>query len=72
MRLDEWMMAWGVGDVEFAAMLGLHRASVSRLRRGKREPSVALMREVAKLTDGAVTGNDWVGSGVRLSAQTKD
>jgi transcriptional regulator with XRE-family HTH domain len=68
MTLEEWKTAHGLGDKEIAEMVGLHQASISRLRRGKRFPSAELMRDFARVTVGAVMPNDWAGCGYRPPA----
>ena len=59
------MTETGTSDDTLAARLEIDRTTISRLRRGKRMPSVEMMRAIWEATGGAVTANDFVHSIVR-------
>lgn len=63
MTLDEWMRLRGLGDAAVAVYAQVHRATVSKLRRGKKLPSARLMARFANLTNGKVSPNDWFAAG---------
>jgi len=63
MRLSEWMEKGRrapVSDDEMAAELGVSRATVSRLRRGKMVPSFALAGRIYEVTGRKVTPTDFI------------
>ena len=60
MKLAEWMEWKAVSDKALASRVGVARASISRLRRGKMNPSMELARRLYAATDGAVQPNDLV------------
>lgn len=59
MELDlaEWMNAAGVNDDHVAAETDVTRATISRVRRHKMEPSVELARKLVRLSGGRITLN---------------
>jgi transcriptional regulator with XRE-family HTH domain len=60
MRLEDWMTATKATDQALATKLGVDRSTISRIRRGKRVPSVEIMRAIHEATSGAVSANDFV------------
>jgi transcriptional regulator with XRE-family HTH domain len=60
MTLEEWMNAQGHADLDVAELVGINRATVSKLRRGKKLPSPRLMAIFARVTDRSVMPNDWL------------
>lgn len=60
MNLDRWMTETGATDEAFAVMVGVSRPTISRIRKGKRQPSLDVMRAIWEATAGAVTANDFV------------
>lgn len=54
MTLAEWMAREGLGDDEVAGKVGRDRSIISRLRRGKHVPSVALMKALIDLSNGEI------------------
>lgn len=50
MTLHDYMQANGLRDAELAEKLGVSRPFVSRLRRGKRKPSLAVAVKLEELT----------------------
>ena len=60
MTLSEYMAQHSLGDADMAPLLGLHRAQVSKLRRGESKPSLKTLSMIAQVTDGAVALDDFV------------
>jgi len=50
MTLHDYMQAHGIRDAELAQKLGVSRPYVSRLRRGKRQPSLPVAAKLEELT----------------------
>lgn len=59
MKLDEYIIANKLTDVEFAGLSGLSQPHVSRLRRGKSFPSRETITKIHDVTSGKVTVADW-------------
>lgn len=60
MLLRQFLSAHHVQDRQFAAAIGCERSFVSRLRRGRAAPSVALIARIRLATNGVVTGEEWI------------
>jgi transcriptional regulator with XRE-family HTH domain len=60
MRLETYLAENGLKPAEFAARMGKPASTVSRVLRGEREPSMALLRAIKLATNGAVTPNDFL------------
>lgn len=60
MKLAEWMIKNGLRDEILALQLGVHRVTVSRLRRDKITPSFALASRIFELTKGTVPPTSFV------------
>jgi hypothetical protein len=69
MRFDSWMELTGSTNAAFGARVRKTGETVRRWRAGEREPEFEDMRRVFKLSDGAVTPNDWVGIGPRSAEE---
>lgn len=61
MTLSEWMTAKRLKDREVAVLLGIHRSTVSRVRRGKHLPSRALISAMVATSDGAIDAHTLLG-----------
>jgi len=61
MQLQAYLTDNQISDADFAALIGLDRSSVNRIRNGKQTPSAEIMRTIAEKTRGAVTANDFFG-----------
>lgn len=60
MTLDEYMRKHELSDAEMGARLGgIHRTTVSKVRRGIIGPSARFLARIAEATDGQVTANDF-------------
>lgn len=61
MQLTDYLSQQDISDADFAALIGVDRSSVHRMRNGKQMPSVDVMRAIAEHTGGNVTANDFFG-----------
>ncbi len=59
MKLSEWREQKGMARSELADMIGLSSMQVYRLERGLSRPSPKVMERIVRVTDGAVTPNDF-------------
>lgn len=55
MDLDSYLRANGISGTEFAVLLDITEASLSRIRRGNQNISRDLIRRIVELTGGSVT-----------------
>lgn len=60
MTLNEWMAAHDVSPEQFAAKVGVHWATVYKWRSRAAFPRVAQLREIERVTGGAVTARDFM------------
>lgn len=60
MKLADWMAEQEIDDAELGALVGVHRVTISRVRRGVQYPSWALARLIMIKTQGAVTADDFI------------
>ncbi len=60
MKLSDWMASREITDEEMALRLGVHRATVSRLRRDTNLPSWAIIAKIKSVTEGAVGADDFL------------
>lgn len=58
MTLDQWMTRQGLTQQQFAEVAGISQSFVSRILAGQ-TPSAATMRTIFRVTNGAVTPNDF-------------
>lgn len=61
MKLSTYLETNGLSDADFAALIGVDRSSVTRMRAGNQTPSLRTMQTIAEKTGGAVTANDFFG-----------
>lgn len=59
MKFSDWLSLKGLNDEAAAKLLDCHRATVSRLRRGKSMPDIDRMAQIHRVSDGAVTFESW-------------
>lgn len=59
MKLNTYLNENNLSQAAFAAMIGVSQAAVERYSNGKRIPEPPVMREIARVTDGMVTANDF-------------
>lgn len=59
MKLDEYLAKTGISQPAFAADIGCTQAAVSRYVSRRRIPRPRLMARIEKVTNGAVTANDF-------------
>jgi len=60
-KLSSYLAAQGLSVSEFASLVGLSGASVSRLKRGLQWPDKDTVRRIELATGGQVTANDFAG-----------
>ena len=60
MTLDEWLRDEGLDDMAAAVRLRRNRTTISRLRRGKLMPSLALAADIERESGGQVSLADWM------------
>lgn len=58
MKLSQWMAEAGHDDEAVAKLVGIDRATISRIRRGLNRPSWDLAAKLKLVSDGAVTADD--------------
>ena len=61
MTLESWIARQGMTQQQFAALAGISQSFVSRILAGQ-TPSATTMRTILRVTDGAVTPNDFFGA----------
>lgn len=60
MTLHTYLASMGISDARFAELVGRHRVTVSRWRRGKVVPDWEALSAISKATGGQVTANDFL------------
>lgn len=60
MTLSEWLRSQNMSHEEFAERIGRDRSAVTRYVNGTRMPRREVLEQIADVTDGAVTANDFV------------
>lgn len=60
MTLDDFLKASPDSAAAIAKELGVNYSTIWRLRTGKQKPTWSTLEKILKLTNGAVTANDWV------------
>jgi len=60
MKLRDYLSSRGLTTADFAALIGVSQASVSRYASGARRPEWNVLTRIVKATDGLVTANDWL------------
>lgn len=65
MTLHEWLRRQGQTDAWLAEQVGLHRATITKIRNGRRRPSVLVAAKIQRISRNAVTAADYC-TGVRL------
>lgn len=63
MHLSEYMAAQRLSDDQMAELIGIDRATVSRIRRGRMKPGWGTLAKIKAATEGAVTANDFLPEG---------
>ena len=60
MRLSDFLLRKGLSQVEFAALIGVDQATVSRYVTGDRLPSLPVSLRIREVTKGWVKPDDFV------------
>jgi transcriptional regulator with XRE-family HTH domain len=58
-KLDTYLKTRNIRQADFAELLGIKQATVSRLKCGRGKPSRTLAVNIARVTDGAVPVEIW-------------
>lgn len=58
MNLKEYFEKKSLSQVSFAKKIGISKAHICNILKGKRTPSLALMRRIIEITKGEVTVGD--------------
>lgn len=59
MKLSDYLEERGLKDEDFAALIGVDRTTVSRLRRTGQRPSQQTLEAIVAHTGGKVSANDF-------------
>lgn len=59
MQLSDWLKLANLSQKGFAEKLGISPAAVSRLVNSSRGPSITMMDQIERETNGAVRYEDW-------------
>lgn len=60
MKLDAYIRQTGTTEEQIAAATGYSQGTINRLRNGKMNPTLEVLRAIHRFTDGAVTPNDFL------------
>lgn len=70
--LDHYLSDRNITNASFGRILGVSEATVSRLRRGKQAPSMALVARIKSATDGLVTADSFMPPTMPLPAASEN
>lgn len=59
-KLKAYRDANGISQKDFAKSVGVKKAAISRIERGKRVPSMGLASRICEATNGELTANDFM------------
>lgn len=59
MQLSEWLKRANLSQKGFARVLGVSPACVNRFIKGNREPSIDMIDQIERATNGDVRYDDW-------------
>lgn len=59
-NLDSYLKTRGIRQEDFAELIGVKQATVSRLKRGQMRPGLSLAIAIARATNNAVPIDAWV------------
>lgn len=65
MTLHEWLRRQGKTDAWLAEKVGRHRATITKIRNGRKRPSIEVAAKIQRLSRNAVTAADYC-TGIRL------
>jgi transcriptional regulator with XRE-family HTH domain len=60
MTIDEYLKSTSTTQAQLGERIGRDQSTVSKLIKGKYNPSMSLLRRIAAATNGAVTPNDFL------------
>ena len=59
MELDKFIRLTGTTEVKIAEKSGVSQSTVNRIRNGKINPTIDILRRISDATEGAFTPNDY-------------
>jgi DNA-binding XRE family transcriptional regulator len=59
-KLREYRIARGLSQQSFAASVGVKKATISRIEKGKRVPSMGLVARIVEISDGELSADDFM------------
>lgn len=59
-KLRDYRTARGLSQGDFAKSVGVQKATISRIEKGKRTPSMALVSRMVEATDGVLRADDFM------------
>ena len=71
MKLIDYLRRQNLTDEQFAALVGRSRWAVRKWMYGQRTPRLSEMQAIARVTDGAVSANDFMGESENSTARTE-
>ena len=60
MTLADWIEERKLTDEKMAKLVGVSRATISRLKRGINKPTIQTLVRIVEVTNGAVSGKDFL------------
>lgn len=60
MTLTQFLSSHGIADAAFAESIGVSRQALHRYKRGERRPEWDVLERIVRVTEGAVTPNDFI------------
>lgn len=60
MTLADWIKERDLTDEKMAKLVGVSRATISRLKRGINKPTIQTLVRITEVTNGAVSGKDFL------------
>jgi len=59
-KLREYRISLGLSQADLAASVGVQKATISRIEKGKRTPSMGLVARIVEASDGALSADDFL------------
>jgi DNA-binding XRE family transcriptional regulator len=59
-KLREYRVARGLSQSTFAASVGVKKATISRIEKGKRVPSMGLVARIVEISGGELSADDFM------------
>jgi transcriptional regulator with XRE-family HTH domain len=59
-KLRAYRIARGLSQQDFAASVGVKKAAISRIEKGKRVPSMGLVARIVEVSEGELSADDFM------------